>query len=81
MRVCRGRGRNGRSPTEGIDTLLSVSALALAKSVEMEEARLRALTHFSVLREERACLCRNGRSPTEGIDTILCNEECLKFSK
>ena len=37
----------------------------------MEEARLRALKHFSSYSITVANFCRNGRSPVEGIETNL----------
>ena len=37
-------GRNGKSPTKGIDTLRRAFLAVPQESVEMEKARLRALT-------------------------------------
>ena len=64
------RGRNGRSPVEGIETFFCTINVKFVKMVEMEEARLRALKHNRNILSIFIPLRRNGRSPVEGIETF-----------
>ena len=66
-------GRNGESPIKGIDTsTISMYLLLIIHFVEMERARLRALTLFyrNCIRI-RFRIRRNGESPIKGIDTLF----------
>ncbi len=60
--------RNGESPIEGIDTLSIQNHSPTFSSVEMEKARLRALTHFVFIKSWHNSISRNGESPIKGIE-------------
>ena len=61
--------RNGCSPFEGIDTYDCHILQESHMNVEMDVARLRALTRFKWVVSFETFHCRNGCSPFEGIDT------------
>ena len=63
-------GRNERSPVKGIDTFYFSDSFSRKRSVEMKEARLRALTLEYNSSTIRLRISRNERSPVKGIDTL-----------
>ena len=66
------QSRNGESPIKGIDTSADCPDCYRFRYVEMERARLRALTRHTVrMCNNNGILRRNGESPIKGIDTAI----------
>ncbi len=64
-----GYRRNGEYPFKGIDTGYSLLKLQGYLKVEMENTRLRELTHNRLKVDICLSICRNGEYPFKGIDT------------